>query len=79
MTLRKILALACLLAPMMAPAHSFETGQRVPPVGIADRGELILENDKFSYKSWNSDSCPGRCESFSTSPDAPLRKKKMRR
>lgn len=60
MTLRKILALACLLAPMMASAHSFETGQRVPPVGIADRGELILENDKFSYKSWNSAQLPGK-------------------
>ena len=60
MTLRKILALACLLAPMMASAHSFETGQRVPPVGIADRGELILENDKFSYKNWNSAQLPGK-------------------
>ena len=60
MTLRKILALAYLLAPMMASAHSFETGQRVPPVGIADRGELILENDKFSYKSWNSAQLPGK-------------------
>lgn len=60
MTLRKILALACLLAPMMASAHSFETGQRVPPVGIADRGELILENDKFSYKSWNNAQLPGK-------------------
>ncbi|EFF1397089.1 YtfJ family protein [Escherichia coli] len=29
MTLRKILALTCLLLPMMASAHQFETGQRV--------------------------------------------------
>ncbi|EPF7203740.1 YtfJ family protein, partial [Salmonella enterica subsp. enterica serovar Bredeney] len=27
MTLRKILALTCLLLPMMASAHQFETGQ----------------------------------------------------
>ena len=40
MTLRKILALTCLLLPMMASAHQFETGQRVPPIGITDRGEL---------------------------------------
>lgn len=33
MTLRKILALTCLLLPMMASAHQFETGQRVPPIG----------------------------------------------
>ena len=41
MTLRKILALTCLLLPMMASAHQFETGQRVPPIGITDRGDLI--------------------------------------
>ena len=36
MTLRKILALTCLLLPMMASAHQFETGQRVPPIGITE-------------------------------------------
>ena len=60
MTLRKLLALSCLLLPMIASAHKFETDQRVPPVGIADRGELILDNDKFSYKSWNSAQLPGK-------------------
>ena len=35
----------------MASAHNFVDGQRVAPVGIADRGELILNNDKFSYKT----------------------------
>lgn len=51
MTLRNLLAAACLLLPLMASAHNIEKGQRVPPVGIADRGELILDNDKFSYKA----------------------------
>ena len=60
MTLQKLLALSCLLLPMIACAHSFETNQRVPPVGIADRGELILDNDKFSYKNWNSAQLPGK-------------------
>jgi predicted transcriptional regulator len=32
----------------------------VPPVGIADRGELILDNDKFSYKNWNSAQLAGK-------------------
>ncbi|XPE40685.1 YtfJ family protein [Shigella flexneri] len=27
---------------------------------MADRGELILDNDKFSYKSWNSAQLPGK-------------------
>lgn len=66
MTLRKILALSCLLLPMMASAHKFETGQRVPPVGIADRGELILDKDQFSYKNWNSAQLPGKSASPAT-------------
>ncbi|AUV02887.1 YtfJ family protein [Phytobacter ursingii] len=60
MTLRNILAATCLLLPLLAQAHNFETSQRVPPVGIADRGELILNNDKFSYKNWNSAQLPGK-------------------
>ena len=60
MTLRKILAATCLLLPILAHAHNFETGQRVPPVGVADRGELILDNSKFSYKAWNSAQLPGK-------------------
>ena len=60
MTLRKILAATCLLLPLMAQAHNFETGQRVAPVGVADRGELILDNSKFSYKAWNSAQLPGK-------------------
>ncbi len=60
MTLRNILAAACLLLPLWASAHNIEKGQRVPPVGIADRGELILDNDKFSYKPWNSAQLAGK-------------------
>ena len=60
MTLRKILALTCLLLPMMASAHKFETGQRVPPIGIADRGELVLDKDQFSYNTWNSAQLVGK-------------------
>ncbi|HFZ8994464.1 TPA: YtfJ family protein [Citrobacter freundii] len=60
MTLRKFFALSCLLLPMLASAHNFQTGQRVAPVGIADRGELILNNDDFSYKPWNSAQLPGK-------------------
>lgn len=60
MTLRKLLAVSCLLLPLMASAHNFVDGQRVAPVGIADRGELILDNDKFSYKNWNSSLLAGK-------------------
>lgn len=60
MTLRNVLAAACLLLPLMASAHNIENGQPVPAVGITDRGELILDNDKFSYKAWNSAQLPGK-------------------
>ena len=60
MTLRIFLAATCLFFPLVASAHNFATNQRVPPVGIADRGELILDNDTFSYKKWNSAQLPGK-------------------
>ena len=40
--------------------HQFETGQRVPPIGITDRGELVLDKDQFSYKTWNSAQLVGK-------------------
>lgn len=60
MTLRNTLVATCLLLPLMASAHRFEVNQRVPPVGIADRGELILSNNEFSYKNWNSAQLTGK-------------------
>ena len=60
MTLRSLLAISCLLMPLMASAHSLKEGERVPAVGVADRGELMLDNDKFSYKNWNSAQLPGK-------------------
>ena len=60
MTLRTLLAVSCLLMPLMAAAHNFTNEQRVAPVGVADRGELILDNDKFSYKNWNSAQLSGK-------------------
>lgn len=66
MTLRKILAMSCLLLPIMACAHKLEVNQRVPPVGIADRGELTLNKDEFSYKNWNSAQLAEKCASCCT-------------
>ena len=60
MTLRSILAASLLLLPLLATAHNFVDGQRVAPVGVADRGELILDKDKFSYKNWNSSQLVGK-------------------
>ncbi|STS87851.1 protein ytfJ [Klebsiella variicola] len=77
MTLRSILAASLLLLPLLATAHNFVDGQRVAPVGVADRGELILDKDKFSYKNWNSSQLVGKCELSSTLPVARQPKRKM--
>ena len=70
MTLRKLLAVSALLLPLMASAHNFVDGQRVAPVGIADRGELILNNNKFSYKNWNSSQLAGKVRVIVNTDDA---------
>lgn len=61
MTLRRLLAVSCLLFPLMASAHNFVDGSarcagRRRRIG----GELVLNNDKFSYKSWNSAQLVGK-------------------
>ncbi len=60
MTLRIALALSLLLLPLMASAHNLKMHQRVSPVGVSDKGELMLTNDNFSYKNWNSAQLPGK-------------------
>lgn len=79
MTLRKILAMSCLLLPIMACAHKLEVNQRVPPVGIADRGELTLNKDEFSYKNWNSAAGGKKCASCCTLRVERQRRKKTPR
>jgi uncharacterized protein len=54
-----VVALAFLL-PGVVSAHVFTQGERVPAVGIADSGELLYQQDKFSYKNWNSARLPGK-------------------
>lgn len=59
MYVRMLLALALML-PMMASAQNFQLHQQVPPVGISDKGELVLTNGEYSYKPWNSAQLPGK-------------------
>lgn len=56
----RTLAISLLLLPLFAGAHNLQTGQRVAPVGVSDRGELMYDNDKFSYQNWNSAQLPGK-------------------
>jgi YtfJ family uncharacterized protein len=57
--IHSLIALALLL-PTLASAHAFKVGERVPAVGVNDRGELFYQEDKFSYKSWNSAQLSGK-------------------
>lgn len=52
-TARQLAATLCLFIPFSVAAHNFNMGERVAPVGIADKGEL-QQQDKFKYKNWNS-------------------------
>lgn len=56
---RPVLALALLL-PFFASAHNFEIGQRVAPVGITDRGELLEQQGEMHYQRWNSAQLSGK-------------------
>ncbi|MEM6160501.1 YtfJ family protein [Erwinia sp. P6884] len=51
--------LTCMLIAT-ASAHTFVTGQPVPPVGVAVNGELTYQQEEFSYQPWNSAHLPGK-------------------
>ncbi|MBS0968340.1 YtfJ family protein [Chimaeribacter arupi] len=55
-----IAGLVGLLLPLFAAGHDFVKGQRVPPVGIADRGEVIQQQDESRYQPWNSARLTGK-------------------
>ncbi|MDE1473165.1 YtfJ family protein [Xenorhabdus bovienii] len=48
------------LTSVFAFAHNIVVGQPVPVVSVTDKGELLLNNDKFSYQNWNSTELPGK-------------------
>ncbi|MDQ0631412.1 YtfJ family protein [Pantoea agglomerans] len=49
-----------LLIPASVMAHDLRQDMRVPAVGVNDKGELLLQQDKFSYKNWNSAQLGGK-------------------
>lgn len=54
MALRRLLIASLLLFPLLVSAHNFVIDKSVLPINITDRGELLLNNDEISYKSWSS-------------------------
>ncbi len=49
-----------LLIPASVMAHDLRLGSRVPAIGVNDKGELLLQQKKFSYKNWNSAQLSGK-------------------
>lgn len=60
MRIAALVAGLSLLMASLAHAHSLKQDERVPAVGVNDKGELIYQQDKFSYKGWNSAQLPGK-------------------
>lgn len=58
--LRRIMTLIMLLLPMLASAHNLVIGQKVAPISITDRGEMLLKDGEFSYRNWNSSQLAGK-------------------
>ncbi|MXP50416.1 YtfJ family protein [Pantoea sp. Eser] len=49
-----------LLIPASVMSHDLKQDARVPAVGVNDKGELLLQQDEFSYKNWNSTQLSGK-------------------
>lgn len=60
MALCRLLIISLLLCSLSAWAHNLVVGQPLPAVAIADRGELLLNNDEFSYRPWASSELIGK-------------------
>jgi len=60
MILRRTLFSLFILFPFMASAHNFVIGQRILPVTVADKGEMLLSHDEIRYKTWNSSALEGK-------------------
>ncbi|MCG7368414.1 YtfJ family protein [Pantoea tagorei] len=54
------LLLISLLFPLLAAAHSVETGKPLPPVFIANEGELVMQHEMLGYQRWSSQSLTGK-------------------
>ncbi|MDX2321798.1 MAG: YtfJ family protein [Moritella sp.] len=59
--MKKLIAVVALsLTPFISFASSVVVGEHLPQINIADKGEVILAQGKFSYRDWSSDELKGR-------------------
>lgn len=57
-----LLIISLIFTPLLVSAHNIQDNQRVPPVGVRDKGELDYDKttNQFNYKNWNSSQLPGK-------------------
>src|SRR5476651_550859 len=60
MMLKSLLMVSLVVFPLFACAHNLVPGERLPAVGVDDKGELNYVNNDFSYSRWNSAKLPGK-------------------
>lgn len=59
MKLRHLCLITCFLAPgAQASGEAPALHQPLPYLSIEDRGELVLDNDEFSFQTWTTDNLP---------------------
>ncbi|MBD8162088.1 YtfJ family protein [Erwinia persicina] len=57
---RHLAIMISLLLPFSVAASNIRVDQRLAPVGVEDKGELVYQKDQFSYKNWNSARLSGK-------------------
>jgi YtfJ family uncharacterized protein len=55
-----VLSITLGLTSITAFAHNLTLNQPVPAVTVTDKGELLLNDNKFSYQKWSSTELPGK-------------------
>ncbi len=60
MIFKSLLIMSLVIFPLFVSAHNLTLGERLPAVGVDDKGELNYVNNDFSYSRWNSAKLPGK-------------------
>lgn len=60
MTLCRLVSLLLVLWPLAGSAHNFIIGERVTPIVISDKGELLLHDNRLRYQPWRSSEFAGK-------------------
>lgn len=58
--MRRYGLISLLFVSALSCAHTLVPGQPVPPVYIADKGEMVIEHDEVNYQRWNSQTLTGK-------------------